>query len=71
MTLDEAITAFTHGAAYAEFAENARGVIAVGKMADLTVFDRVLAADRTLLETHALFTIVGGRIVFERGAKGN
>jgi predicted amidohydrolase YtcJ len=69
LTLDEAIAAFTRGAAYAEFAENQRGMIAVGKLADLTVFDRKLAPDRTLLDTRALYTIVGGRIVFERGAK--
>jgi hypothetical protein len=65
MTLDEAIAAFTRGAAYAEFAENTRGMIAVGRTADLTVFDRKLAADRSLLETRAKLTIVGGRIVHE------
>jgi hypothetical protein len=69
MTLDEAIAAFTRGAAYAEFAENQRGMIAVGKHADVTVFDRALVADRSLLDTHALYTIVGGKIVFERGAR--
>jgi len=67
LTLDEAIAAFTRGAAYAEFAENTRGMIAVGRTADLTVFDRALAADRTLLQTHALLTIVGGAIVHEGG----
>jgi predicted amidohydrolase YtcJ len=65
LTLDEAIGAFTRGAAYAEFAENSRGLIAVGREADLTVFDRALAADKTLLETHAMLTIVGGKIVYE------
>jgi predicted amidohydrolase YtcJ len=68
LTLDEAIASFTRGAAYAEFAENSRGMIAVGRIADLTVFDRKLAADRTLLDTHAMLTIVGGRVVYERGA---
>ncbi|MBA2543636.1 MAG: amidohydrolase family protein, partial [Deltaproteobacteria bacterium] len=68
LTLDEAISSFTLGAAYAEFAESSRGVIAVGRAADLTVFDRKLAPDRTLLDTHAMFTIVGGRVVYERGA---
>lgn len=68
LTLDEAIAAFTSGAAYAEFAEASRGMIAVGRTADITVFDRALAANKTLLETHVQYTIVGGTIVFERGA---
>ena len=67
LTLDEAIAAFTSGAAYAEFAEGSRGVIAVGKTADVTVFDRALAADRTILDTQVQLTIVGGKIVYERG----
>jgi predicted amidohydrolase YtcJ len=65
MTLDEAIAGFTRGAAYAEFAEDARGMIAVGRDADVTVFDRKLAPDRSLLETNAAWTIVGGKVVFE------
>src|SRR5689334_18024941 len=36
MTLAEAIDAFTHGAAYAEGAEDTRGVLAVGRHADVT-----------------------------------
>jgi len=67
LTLDEAIAAFTSGAAYAEFAEGTRGMIAVGRTADITVFDRALAADRTILEAHIQLTILDGKIVFERG----
>jgi predicted amidohydrolase YtcJ len=65
MTLDEAITAFTRGAAYAEFAEKFRGTIAPGYNADLTVFDRPLAPDRSLLETRVQMTVVGGQIVYQ------
>jgi predicted amidohydrolase YtcJ len=65
LTLDEAIAAFTTGAAYAEFAEDKRGMLSVGKLADVTVFDRALAADKTLLETKVAFTIVGGKIEYE------
>jgi hypothetical protein len=65
LTLDEAIAAFTTGAAYAEFAEDKRGMIAVGKLADLTVFDRALEPDRSLLATKVAYTIVGGKIEFE------
>jgi predicted amidohydrolase YtcJ len=70
MTLDEAIAGFTSGAAFAEFAEGTRGVIAVGKTADLTIFDRALAADKSLLETKADYTIVDGEVRYHRqGAK--
>jgi predicted amidohydrolase YtcJ len=65
MTLDEAIAGFSLGAAYAELAEDKRGMIAVGRDADLTVFDRKLAPDRSLLETKAAWTIVGGKVVHE------
>ncbi|MEJ7598246.1 MAG: amidohydrolase [Kofleriaceae bacterium] len=65
MTLDEAIAGFTRGAAYAEFSDTTRGTIAVGRAADLTVYDRKLTADRSLLETRAAWTIVGGQVVFE------
>jgi predicted amidohydrolase YtcJ len=65
MTLDEAITAFTYGAAYAGFAEGTRGRIAVGRLADLTVLDGAIAADRSLLARKVALTIVGGQIVHE------
>jgi predicted amidohydrolase YtcJ len=68
LTLDEAIAAFTTGAAYAEFAEAERGTIAVGRIADLTVFDRPITPDHSLLETKVAMTIVGGEIVHGQGA---
>lgn len=69
LALDEAIAAFTSGAAYAEGAEATRGMIAIGRAADLTIFDRALAPDRSLLATRVDFTIVEGHVVFEREAK--
>ena len=67
MTLDEAIAAFTRGAAYAEGAEALRGMIAPGRDADLTVYDRKLAPDHSLLTTKIAYTIVGGTIAFQAG----
>lgn len=66
MSLDEAIAAFTRGAAYAEFAETSRGMLAAGRAADVTVFGGVLVPDRSLLEKKVAATIVGGTIVFEQ-----
>lgn len=59
MTLDEAVAAFTTGAAYAAFAEGT-----YGQRADITIFDGKLEP-ATILERKAIMTIVGGEIVFE------
>jgi hypothetical protein len=68
LTLTEAVRAFTVGAAYAAFDEKNAGTIAAGKRADLTVLDRdIMRSDpRTLLDTDAKYTIVRGRVVYER-----
>ncbi|HWN69511.1 MAG TPA: amidohydrolase [Haliangium sp.] len=63
LTLEEAVRIFTVEPAYAAFAEHRRGRLAVGQDADLTVFDRALAADASLLATEVEMTIVGGRVV--------
>lgn len=70
MTLDDALAAFTRGAAYAEFADTTRGEIAVGRTADLTVFAGTLTPDASLLTESARLTMVAGKIVYERGPMG-
>ncbi len=67
LTTEEAVRAFTAGAAYASFDDADAGTIAVGKRADLTVFDRDVfaVAPRELLDTHCAMTIVRGVVVFE------
>lgn len=69
LTLDEAIAAFTSGAAYAEGAEAVRGVIAVGMDADLTVFERPLTPDVQLLSTGVRMTVVEGKVEYRAPAK--
>lgn len=66
MTLYEAIDAFTRGAAYAEGAEATRGVLAVGRRADLTIFSGALAPDRSLLDLRVDYTVLDGEIVYQR-----
>ncbi|RMH41522.1 MAG: amidohydrolase [Deltaproteobacteria bacterium] len=63
LTLAEALHAFTADAAYAGFAEDRVGRLRAGMLADVTVFDRPLAADRSLLATKVELTVVGGRAV--------
>jgi predicted amidohydrolase YtcJ len=66
LTLEEAVRAFTAGAAYASFTEDSRGQLRAGYAADVTVYDRPLAGDASLLRTRVAMTIVGGRVVFEQ-----
>jgi predicted amidohydrolase YtcJ len=65
MTLDQALAAFTVESAYASFSETNRGMLKKGYVADLTVFDRALQADKSLLETGVDMTIVGGAFKYE------
>jgi len=68
MTREEAIRGFTWEAAYASFAQDRRGSLEVGKDADLTVLDgdpfEVPASE--IPKIQVLYTIVAGRIVYER-----
>jgi predicted amidohydrolase YtcJ len=67
LSIDHAIAAYTVGAAYAEFAEDKKGMLMPGMLADLVVLDRdvtrVPPAD--ILETRVLRTVVGGKTVYE------
>jgi predicted amidohydrolase YtcJ len=64
LSREEAIAAFTRGAAYAAFVERRRGMVREGMDADLTLFGADVAACpaeglRELAVTH---TVVGGRV---------
>jgi predicted amidohydrolase YtcJ len=67
LSIDHAIYAYTVGAAYAEFAEDKKGILMPGMLADLVVLDRditkVPPAD--ILHTRVLRTVVGGKTVYE------
>jgi predicted amidohydrolase YtcJ len=67
VTIDEAIAAYTQGAAYAEFDEKTKGKLKPGFLADFVVLDRDITRLRPeqLLETRVIRTVVGGRTVFE------
>ena len=63
---DEALHAFTAGAAFAEFSEGRRGCIREGFDADLTVFGRDVMTVHVdeLPHVPLAATVVGGRVVF-------
>ncbi len=69
LTREEAIRAFTIGAAQAAFEEHHKGTLKAGKLADFVVLDRdvMLCEPRELLETRVLRTVIGGETVFEAG----
>jgi predicted amidohydrolase YtcJ len=69
LTLDEALQAFTVEPAWAAFAEAHRGKLAPGMVADVTVFDRALTADRGLLATKAELVLVGGKVTWPRAPR--
>ena len=67
LTLNDAISAYTTGAAYAEFAEKDKGMLEPGKLADFVVLDRDLTKvpPAEILGTKVLRTVVGGQTVYE------
>jgi predicted amidohydrolase YtcJ len=68
LSRQEAVRAFTAGAALAAHADGTRGVIRVGLDADLTIFDRdVMAVEpEELLRAEVTHTMVGGRFEYRR-----
>ncbi|HWR17771.1 MAG TPA: amidohydrolase family protein [Terriglobales bacterium] len=71
LTIEQAIAAYTTGAAYAEFAERDKGLIQAGMLADFVVLDRDLTkvAPEEILKTKVLRTVVAGKTVFNAEEK--
>ena len=67
ITREEAVRAYTHGSAFAEFAEHDKRSLGAGKLADLTVLSQHIftVAPQEVPQTHSVLTIVGGEIVHE------
>lgn len=68
ITIEEAIAAFTLGAAFAEFEDDRKGTLRPGKFADIVVLTRdiIRASPEEILDTEVLITIVGGEVVYQR-----
>jgi hypothetical protein len=67
LTMDQAIAAYTAGAAFAEFEEKEKGKLVPGMLADFVVLDRDVTASSAekVLATKVLRTVVGGKTVYE------
>ena len=68
MTRLEALKAYTINGAYAGFEENIKGSLEVGKLADIIVLshDLLNVSESDILNTNVLYTIVGGKIFYEK-----
>ena len=71
LSIEEAIEAYTRAPAWASFEEDMKGVLAPGRFADLAVFDTDFVAagkidPARLLKAQVVYTIAGGRVVYER-----
>jgi predicted amidohydrolase YtcJ len=73
MTREQALRSYTLDGAYAAFQEGRNGSVESGKRADLTVLskDIMMVPAPEILETRVLYTIVDGRIAFERPGPAN
>lgn len=67
LTMEQAITAYTTGSAFAEFAEKDKGTLAPGMLADLVVLDMDITsvAPEKILGAKVLRTVVGGKTVYQ------
>ncbi len=67
LIIEQAIAAYTTGAAFAEFAEKQKGKLEPGMLADFVVLDRDITAapPPKILETKVLRTVVGGKTVYQ------
>ncbi len=71
ITVEQALKAYTSGAAYASFDEEKKGVLKKGALADFVVLDNDITtmAPEKIRDVKVLTTVVGGKIVYDRLAK--
>lgn len=68
LSMADAIKYYTFGPAYASFEEDLKGTLEVGKLADMTVLsqDLFVIDPQDITKTQVLYTILGGKIVYEK-----
>jgi predicted amidohydrolase YtcJ len=70
ISVEDALRAYTSGAAYASFEEKIKGTLESDKLADFVLIDKDLTAipPEEIRNAHIMMTVVGGRVVYERPA---
>jgi predicted amidohydrolase YtcJ len=68
ITVAEAIRCYTINGAYAEFAEQEKGSLETGKLADFVVLsdDLTQIEEVKIKDVQVLMTVVGGEVVFQK-----
>ncbi len=68
MSREEALCSYTLNCAYAAFEEHIKGSLTLGKLADITVLskDIMTIPDNEILSTEVLYTIVGGKVMYQK-----
>lgn len=68
MTRAQALKSYTIDNAYAAFEEDIKGTLAIGKLADITVFskDIMTVQEEEIMDAEVVYTIVGGEVKYER-----
>ncbi len=71
LSVEESVSAYTMGSAYAEFQEKEKGSITPGKLADMVLLsDDIFSIDPTnIRDVKVLKTIVGGRVIWDSSRK--
>lgn len=69
ITVDEAVRAYTVGSAYAEFAEQVKGTVTPGKLADLVMLDRDIYCmpPETIDQARVIMTVLNGEVIYQAG----
>jgi predicted amidohydrolase YtcJ len=68
ISMENAINYYTLGAAYSQFMEDRKGILRKGYLADIVITDRNLfkIAENEIMKTKVDYTIVGGKIVYQK-----
>lgn len=71
LTRMEALRTYTINNAYAAFEEKEKGSLEEGKLADIAVLSKniLTVPEDEILNARVLYTIVGGRVAYERGGR--
>ena len=67
LTREQAVQAYTQTSAFAEFAEDQKGTLEIGKLADLAILSQDIFSVplQELPKTRSLLTMVGGKVIYE------
>jgi predicted amidohydrolase YtcJ len=68
LSIADAIRCYTAESAFASFEEKEKGQLVPGLLADMTVHSRdlLIVKPEEILQTEAVMTILGGRVVYEK-----